>query len=212
MRSHRGILTTLLLVVLLAAAGGVVAVWKMRLPHPAEADRDQLLRWLAVRDLSTEPVDLQRTLARRLEEEFSGDHKIDWELLSQQLDESRRQRVWDNVLVLIKPWLIEKTACYFELAPSERTEYIDRFIDTIGVFRGVDTIRPAQGDPAREKAGLLKVLSGQVKEWKTEPDSPSVAQIELFLHDVKVQWVRRKLGEFWSGFGSMEWRDLWGRR
>ncbi|HUT10895.1 MAG TPA: hypothetical protein VMY42_10385 [Thermoguttaceae bacterium] len=210
MRSPRGILTTLLLVVLLAAAGGVVVALKTRLPHPTVADRDQLLRWLAVRDLSTESVDLQRTLGLRLEEEFGRGDGIDWQSLAERLDESRRQRVWDNVLVLIEPWLIEKTTLYFELAPSERAEYIDRFIDTIGVFRGVDTIRPAAESFGR--GGLLKVLAGQVESWKTQPGSPPTWQIEQFLREVKVQWVRRKLAEYWSALGSMELQDLWRRR
>jgi len=212
MRSPRGIPTTLLLIVLLAAAGGVVVALKTRLPHPAVADRDQLLVWLVVGDLSTETVDLQRILALRLEEEFGKGSGIDWQSMGRRLDESRRQRVWENVLVLIKPWLIEKTTRYFELAPYERAEYIDRFIDTIGVFRGVDTIRPSAEEERFGRGGLLKVLAGEVENWKTEPGSPPAEQIDRFLREVKVQWVRRKLAGYWSALGSLELQDLWRRR
>ncbi len=203
MRIQRGTLTLalLLLATLLVTAGAATGYYFLwRLPHPAEADRDQLIRWLATRDLSAEPVDLQRVLARRLEEEFSDG--VDWDGMAEELDRSRQVLVWENIVVLMKPWFMEKADHYAELTTdTQRTDYLDRFIDTIGVWRGVDLLRPADDESGGPQGGLLTELSGQMGDWKAESDPQQAEKIDHFLRKVKMRWSRQKLATIWSALG-----------
>ena len=195
MRIRRGILAILLVAAVLAAAGFVaVPFFRPRLPHPEVADRDELVRWLVVRDLSAEPAETRRVLVRRLEEEFYTG--LDWENLCERLDQSQRKRVWDNIVLLLEPWFMDKTDQYFKLATAERTAYLDRLLDMIAVWRGAELLRPEQTGTAeepREKGGLLEVLFDQVKQWKERAEPKRREQIDQFLLAVQVRWLLRNL-------------------
>ena len=203
MRIQRGTLTlalSLLATLLVTAGAATVYYFQLRLPHPADADRDQLLRWLAIRDLKAEPVDLQRVLALRLEEEFR--EGVDWDDMAEELDRQRQVLVWENIVVLMKPWFAEKADRYAELTTEpQRTDYLNQFIDTIAVWRGVDLLRPAEDDPSVRQGGLLTELSGQMDDWKAESDPQQAERIDHFLRKVKMRWSRRKLAAIWSALG-----------
>jgi hypothetical protein len=198
MLGARGILTLLVLAALLggAAVAVLVPVLYPSLADPAVANRDELLRWLVTRDLNEEPATTRQTLARRLEEEFGGE--VDWEGLARQLDESQRRRLWDNVLVLLEPWFMDKTDRYFRLAAADRPAYLDRLIDTISAWRGVEALRPASADHAGRSGaqrGLLEALFGQVEEWKKRADPKRREQISQFLLAVTTRsWTRSLQG------------------
>lgn len=222
MRKHRVILV--LTAVGLAVALGVsvtaaVQLYCYRLPHPEHADRGELLRWLVVSDLSQESRDLQRTLVSRLEEEFS--EEIDWEATAEKLNQPQRERLWQNVLVLLEPWFADKVDGYFKLPPAERTSYVDRLLDTVAVWSQVESLRQYTADQAAgapetprtstktsagggsscqtgtksggTSAGLLKTLAEKTEQWKRQADPQRRKEINQFVLAVQFRWLARKL-------------------
>jgi len=175
----------------------VVALWWTRLPDPAVADRDDLLRWLVARDLGAESMETRRVLARRLEEEFGTG--IDWEGTGQQLDESQRQQLWNNVLLLLEPWLMDKTNRYFAISAAERPAFLDRLIDMIGVWRGIDSLCPQPSDSTGQQGGLLAVLLEQTEQWKQQADPQRSQQIGQFMLAIQSRWLMRSLRRLTSG-------------
>ena len=190
MRSHRGILVLFVSVALLAAGGVAASVWLWPgLPDPAVADRDGLLRWLVARDLSAESAETRRTLALRLDDEFSSG--IDWQETTGQLDDAQRQRVWENILVLLEPWFMEKADVYAQLDDAKRPEYVDQLIDSIAIWQGADSLQP-QGNAATDQPeGLLSILFEQVEQWQQDADPQRRERIGQFLLAIKKQWALR---------------------
>ncbi len=202
MSKHRGIVGLVAAAVLVGAAG-VAVVWCLYrpLPDPAVADREDLLRWLVVRDLSAESSETLRVLARRLDEEFRGG--FDWDATTEHLDTSQRTRVWDNVVLLLKPWFMDKQQRYFKLAAAERPAYLDQLLETIAVWRGVEALRPAPtetADPSTQQGGLLATLFAQVQQWKRDKDTEPKRrdQIQQFLLALQTRWLRQNMSKLFS--------------
>ena len=201
MRKHRVVL--ILMALALAAALGVtvtaaVQIYCYRLPDPASADREDLIRWLVTRDLCNESINTQRTLASRLEEEFSQD--IDWEATAGQLDSAQRERLWRNVLVLLEPWFDDKVDAYYALPPAERPAYVDRLLTTIGVWSNIESLRAdsaADGKPKQASSGLLTVLSRKTEQWKQRAEPERRKQMAQFILAVQCRWLARRIsGDF----------------
>ncbi len=190
MRGNGRVLMILVVVVLLIG-GGVRAAFLFypSLPDPADANRDELLQWLVVRDLRDESPETLEVLGQRLEEEFSTG--FDWETEENRLDESQRERVCDNVVVLMKPWFLGKTRRYFQLADDRRPAFLDKLIDTMTVWNEVDSLRPAAASGGQ--GGLLVTLAEEMEQWKREANPAERERIEEFSRAIQVQLLRRML-------------------
>ena len=196
-RSPRGVLTILLLVVGVAVSTFVL-IWLSprlflkRLPDPESADRDALLRWIVTRDLANEPLGTRQTLARRLEGEFRTG--IDWGAIGAGLDRSQREQLWENVLVLMEPWYMDKVDGYFELAAAERPAYVDTIIDRIDDWGGVESV--CRQDPPDEPGATSALLGGlleRIEVWQRQADGKRRDQIRQFQTALQARWLSRKL-------------------
>ena len=180
---------------MLGAAGGVAIPYLYpSLPDPAIADRDGLFRWLVVRDLGQESAETRRVLAHRLEEECSTG--IDWEAAGQGLDEPQRRRVWNNIVLLLQPWFVQKRDYYFELDQNDRPAYLDRLLDTFEIWQGVDALCPDETEDdgsSGEKRELLSVLSTHVQQWKEASPREERQRTDRFLWAIQSRWVLRSL-------------------
>ncbi len=199
--NHRGILLAFALVVSLGVACAVaIPYFYWPLPDPAVADRDGLFHWLVARDLGLEPVETRLVLAQRLEEEFRTG--IDWEETAAQLDSPQRQRVWDNIVLLLEPWFMDKRDRYFELAGAERSAYLDELLDTFAAWRGVDLLRdPQAADDGSSTTdhGLLGVLVEQMDHWKEGAELPQRERTDRFFLAIQSRWLMRSLKQYASG-------------
>jgi len=195
MRRHRGVLFLAGLLTTGALVGvGVIARDRLQpwLSPPQAADRGQLVAWLVTRDLSAEPLETRRALARRLEEEFRGD--VDWEATGRTLSPAQRRRLWHNLPGLLEPWLSDKVDGYFGLSEQQRPAYIDQIIDTIGQWRGVDVLRPETiaGDQLSEETpGLTAVLHQRIKAMKEQAGPDRRERMSRFLAALQTRWFFR---------------------
>lgn len=185
----------LCIAVLLLPVGGGVAYFVQRivcppLPDPAVADRDQLVRWLVLRDLSQESPETRRVLVERLEAEFRG--APNWSQVADRLNESQREVLWNNLVLLLEPWFLEKADRYSQLAVADRPPYVDQFLDRVAQWRRADAIRYGPGQDGAQRAGLAQSLLDQVEQWKQRADPTQRARIDEFLRDVELRWIMRK--------------------
>ncbi|MBN2023656.1 MAG: hypothetical protein JW809_12795 [Pirellulales bacterium] len=183
---------TLALVVGVAVISGVAGVFLLNrpLPDPATADRDALFRWLVTRDLSVEPPETRRQLALRLDEECRAG--IAWGEIDGQLTPECRQRLWDNVPLLLEPWFFAKVDGYHRAPASARAAYIDGILDTLAKWKGLDGIRPTadrDGTPPELKDMLL---SG-VAAWKSDAGPDEQVKIDEFLFAFQARRLIRRL-------------------
>jgi hypothetical protein len=164
------------------------------LADPSTADRTELLYWVVMRDLSEEPPETRRVLAHRLDEEFRAG--IDWGVVDEQLDAERRARLWRNVPLLLEPWFMEKVNGYFNESDERRAAYLDKMIDAVAVWAGLDAIRPGAAEGkggAARSPGLTEMLLGEVEGWKQRAAPGDRQRITEFLAAMQARWLTRDL-------------------
>lgn len=73
------------------------------LPHPENASRNQLLYWVATRDLDSETMELRRALLERLIAEFDHEQEL-LQLRPDVVPPTYKERITANVQVLKREW------------------------------------------------------------------------------------------------------------
>jgi len=201
----------------LAAVGvlsgvGVVLVGLLYrpLPHPAEADSGQVIRWLVTRDLSRESPEIRRALVVRLEElGRQSDRPVDWGKADERLNDTYRRRLFSNVPLLLEVWLAMKCEGYHALAPTQRPAYADRLLDAIDSWRAIDTLRPKSADMLAPAAAVPSVdappdrfvdlFFRTLQQWRAQAEPQQRRRIDEFLLTVQTRWFLRQFHGWWDG-------------
>ncbi len=187
--------------VLTACLGAIVvlatAYWasEFRLPDPATANREGLIRWLVQRDLGNEAEEIRSTLLKRLQEEVEAD--LDPAALRTQLDARYHHRVWANVLVLIETWYSAKIDSYLATPASEQPACLDQAIAEVQQWKGLAALRPDQeltGSAVPSEVALLEVFAQRVTVWKEKASPQRRQEITEFDAALRRQWVLHALG------------------
>jgi hypothetical protein len=191
-KNRRGILWLLLLVALLAAGIGVtLPLLRPRLPDPAVANHDELLRWLVTRNLAEESPETRLVLIRRLEQEYRGG--VDWDALNGQTTEAQRKRLCSNIPLLLGPWLSDRASAYSRLPNAERRQFIDGIIDSLLAWRGAGQLQGEKDGSAAQSgpAGLLSAILRQVEECRREAEPQQRHRISQFLAALQLRFLTR---------------------
>ena len=191
-KNRRGILWLALLATLLAV--GVAAAmpfFRSRLPDPAVANRDELLRWLVTRDLAEETPQTRLLLIQRLQQEFHSG--VDWDALKRKTNEAQRKRLWSNIPLLLGPWISDNASAYSQLPQAKRLQFIDNVIDSLMTWRGAERLQmPKDGDAAQSGSGsLMSVLLDQVEECKRKAEPQERKHISQFLAALQFRFLTR---------------------
>lgn len=179
---------------IVTGVGLFVFFYKNGLIDPAYANRQQLFYWLAAKDLGKESLKTKLSLANRLEEECSNG--LDWQAIPISLDENQQDRVLNNITILIRPWFAEKARNYGELDTEKRTNYVDRLIDVLTVWRGIEKLLPnlqkdIQGITTSD--GIVDLLYKEISLLEKESDEPERNQIGQLWTALKIRWTIRNL-------------------
>lgn len=201
LRRHRGTLTVLVSAAMIVAGAVAVATLYRPLPLPEQANRDQLLRWLVLRDLSRESEETRAVLVRRLDQEFATG-EIDFAATGEKLSLEHRQRLWRNVELLMEPWFFDKLEGYLATENEQRVAYLDHLIDTIDHWRKIEILRPGATPGADDESlasvgatkGFVPTFFAQVHKWQQQTTPARRQQAAEFLMALQVRWFMRSLG------------------
>jgi hypothetical protein len=195
MRISRGKLLILVTAAsMMLAFGAAVFAFLYDLPDPAQANRRQLFCWLIEKDLGQQPRQIRLGLANRLEEECCNG--FNWQEVNVQLDDAQQNRLWNNIPLILQPWFAEKAKNYCKLTNERRQDYLDRLINTISTWRGIERLIPNQTvDSKGEKssAGLANLLGKEIERLQQETNSPDREQIGELWNAIKLRWLVRNL-------------------
>ncbi len=194
---HRGIL-----VLSLITAGSLAAIlvtWYMsvfHLPHPSQANREQVFRWLVLRDLKLESHEIRIALVDRLQDEMGKDIQLDDQTAS--LSDSQRVRIVSNVELLKQVWFVQRVGDYHECLPENRMAFLARQLDTISRWTAIDS--------SLESASTNGGSSGRsnnegsffrdIDSWVAQADPAEQERMGTALKDGVVCWLAtRELSE-----------------
>ncbi len=187
--------------VLTACLGAIAilttAYWvsEFHLPAPATANREDLMRWLVLRDLRTQTPEIRSTLLRRLQEEAQQD--LDPDAIRTQLDPRYHDRLWTNILVLIESWYAHRVDGYLAAPASERPAYLDQTITEVEQWKDLAALAPGQ-DPSlpapSAEAAILDLFVQQVTSWKEGASPQRRREITEFDAALRSRWLLHALG------------------
>lgn len=182
------------LLVVTAVIGGTIPFFYRDLPEPAKANRQELLRWLITKDLAKEPPERVLALGERLEAEFASG--VDWSKYQSKLDEAQRKQLFQNIPYILRPWIVKKAEAYSQIAKDQKSAFLDRLLDTLEVWRGVEKLLPSSTAAGKEPAKSPKLLTILMQEMdKIQKESPDLQQKQVgkFWADVQMQWFLRSI-------------------
>lgn len=189
-----GILFVGACVALMSVAGGAgyFLVYPL-LPDPTVASREQLLRWVVLRDLSQETFGTRQALVRRLDVEF--DQAPDLAGPAKGLTDSQSTRLRENIAILVEPWFVDKVEHFAQLPQKERLGYVDRFLDRLEQWRKLSAAcaksQLAKGQTSMADLGVS--LFDRVKASSQRAEGEKRKQMSAFLVAVETRWLWRQM-------------------
>lgn len=188
---HAAAVTACLVSIALVASFYWMSV--IRLPCPEKADREDVVRWLVLRDLRHETIETRTALLRRVEEEFGAD--FDPAEVGQQLDARYRDRLWTNILTLLETWYSNRVDGYLLTAPSERTAFLDETIAQIEAWKDLAALRPTvDTDCSTGEAGMLALFGQEIGLWKEKASLQRRREMTEFDTSLRARWLVHALG------------------
>ncbi|MGO9109435.1 MAG: hypothetical protein ACLP9L_09390 [Thermoguttaceae bacterium] len=196
-RGRYGLLIAVVLVAMLSAAAGAgVFLAYLPLPDPSVATRQQLFRWLVLRDLSKEPGETRQMILSRLDAEF--EKAGDLTATIENMEDFHRQMLWHNIGVLLKPWLLSKVEQYSQLPAAQRTDYIDCFLDRAEVWSKVGSacLKNSTDGGRKDGSSVSKLVMEQIRQCSDRAAPEQRQQIRAFVAAAQARWLWRRMPSF----------------
>jgi hypothetical protein len=197
MRGRYGLLFAVVAGAMLSMAGGAGFFMNFApLPDPSVATRQQVFRWLVLRDLGKESVQIRQKILDRVDSEF--ENPVDLDSTIAELDGTRRQMLWHNVNVLLEPWLLGRVQQYSQLPAGKKVEYIDAFLDRVALWDKVGSacLKNSAGAGQEGNSSASTLMMEQVRQCSNHCDPEQRRQIGVFLAAVQSRWLWRQLPSF----------------
>lgn len=191
--NHALVRVTTLLATTLVVGLMVGAIWcyQRRCFDPAALGHDELLEWLVTYDLEEVSPQTRCLLAKRLDEGFSGE--MDWKAVNDQLTPRHRAQLWKNVPLILEPWFLDKVRRYHECETSDRMAFLDRAIDTLTVWKGLDALSPPSGQGDGDWGEMETLLRRQIAVWRDRAKPDQQQRIDQLVSAIEVRWLFRQL-------------------
>ena len=177
---------------LLAMAGGAIAIVSAyQLPAPQEANREQLVRWLATRELEHESYDVRAALITRLQDEL--DAGVNLEAIDEQIDERSEIQLRENLDVLLRQWFLELSNDYWQTDAGRRNALIDQQLERLKRWRLAEYMAADSARITEVRSNPLQALaelSLKLQQWcdSAEPEQRTQAREFAQIVQARVAW------------------------
>ncbi len=184
---HRGIWLVSAVVVVAAIALVLALVYSyfIRLPHPSQANRQQLLRWLVERDLAQEPDDIQVALVDRLEEELAAGLEVSGQTGS--LTADQRTRIQDNLRHLKRAWFRSRVERYQACQPTERMPFLEKQIAAVAQWAEIEA--SINTDGSGQNNASISAFFEDIDRWMEEEQGDRQQRMYSAVSDAVVAWL-----------------------
>lgn len=154
--------------------------WPTRLPHPDHCNRDQLLRWIALRDVGAESIETQRALVRRFQDLLLADPSS----ATMAIDPAYQTQVDRNRTQLQDLWFYDCVDKYHQLDVAQRPEFVDWQLRTAITWQSIQSTEPATANPSE-----VSPISNAVTHWIDSARDTERGRIVAVLAAATVRWL-----------------------
>lgn len=194
MRIHRGILATVVLAALGLSGLAVGAYyWLQQLPDPSAASRDELFRWLVLRDVAAEPLDVQQALVDRLQAELLEGPPTAGKATA--LGGGLRTQLRDNVHTLKRVWFEMRTRQYAACPGEEKFDFLERQIALVAAWSTFESdVDDSDADDSGDgrqppRASYASEFFDEIEQWIAESRGEQHEQMVCGVQDGLVCWL-----------------------
>jgi hypothetical protein len=171
-------------------AGGFAVRSLYWLPDPAAASQEELLRWVALRDLAQYPRETQVTLVNRLQEVVQPEEFKQGE--TQKRLQSYAPQIRKNAELLKKVWFETRCRQYATIGDAQRFDFLRQQLDA--VFDWATLLDPERGPGQKpvsrhENPQLAWRLIGELETWIDEARGEQKGRMEQAVRDAVVCWL-----------------------
>lgn len=202
-----------LLVTTVSLAGASIKEWWRALPPPAECSSEDLLRWLATRDLAQESLGTRRALVDRMAAQLG--EGIDLKPIEEHLNVAQKRRFTTNVRLLMATWFKDAAANYADLDSRQKAAFLDEHIALVQewdlkALAGVLALGESAGAPSSEEQdesprpkprhGMSEfaLLNGEINRWVDGGHGAQRLQLERFASAIRMRLLARAFQPFTS--------------
>jgi hypothetical protein len=190
---HRGFLAILGVAVaaLLSTAIGLRG-WMLHLPPPEFCSREELTRWLVLRDLAHEAPAIRLALVNRFETELTD--RAPFAPAEIQLSEIHHQRLLANVALLKRTWFEDRVEAYHRQAATARRVYLERQLETLRVWSNIDalvqdTTKETETDADARQHRMTMEFFAEIDRWVSEAQAERRERMLLAIRDGVTCWL-----------------------
>jgi len=182
LRRHRGILAVLTLLALAAASAGSGWYYFLyQLPHPRDANKSQLFRWLVQREIADEPYEIQVALIDRLEAELPEAAELDD--ATSELDGHQREQLSRNFRQLKRVWFTTRAARFAACPENQRANFLARQLRTI---HSVSAIMAQDG---ASSPSLISRFFDDIQGWMEEAGADQRQGMVEVVEAAVIHWL-----------------------
>jgi hypothetical protein len=160
-------------------------------PDPQAADRNGLLRWLALRDLSRYSRELQVALVNRLQDSVSPTDLVSSAKSDHGNWDRYGPRIRQNAQVLKKVWFETRCGEYTHCDPAQRVPFLERQVDALLSWSGVLERTDQAGGSAKSGAGSSYAWTflAELETWLDEAQPALRTNMEAAVRDAIICWL-----------------------
>jgi hypothetical protein len=186
-------------VLLIAAISGYLA-WDRfyRLPDPATANREGVVRWIVLADLDRQPDAVCEQLVERFESLFGDDGDgqnsnpdgiADFTVGAKRLTAAQLALVQRNVEHLKQIWFYAKANAYADLTAAAQPAFLDRQIKAVFRWAALDQQLEQSAGRAHDLGDALAEFFVAIDGWKRNADAALHERINHVVGDGLVRWL-----------------------
>jgi hypothetical protein len=179
------VLLAALAVPALAAVG--FYYWSNDLPHPSNANRSELMRWLVLREVADQPKEVQVALVDRLQEELLDG--LDAQSGSSGLDKSYRRQLDRNLDTLERVWFVERVRQYADVAPAGRNAFLEEQIAVIDAWSSLAGDASSGKERGGEGSSGASSFFDNIEDWIAAAKGEQRRQMIRGVRDGLVCWL-----------------------
>ena len=189
-RLHWALLPVVLILVVGTCAALAWKSWALSLPAPQQSDRDQLLRWLVLREIADQPWDVQVALVDRLEEELAKG--LDARSQGETLDDQYARQLASNVKRLKEVWFLSRVEHYSSCALDRRGEFLKHQLAVIASWSQLDVPTARNGSHEKEEDDHHQTTSrlfADIERWMAQAGPAMSERMSQAVRDGTIIWL-----------------------